>query len=146
MIAFLSALVVVLEPVGALLPAWQALFPQLGTSLIYRMIPARRVIVFAGLLLALGLYAFRPTLAQAVIVGIALFFVLLSQFVLLPNRLLVALDYPPNVPASQAGLGDDALVVGLAHKGEARAWPLESLVPHHLINDTLGGDPVLVAY
>jgi hypothetical protein len=139
MIAFLSAVAVVLALVGALLPPLLAFIPQLGTWLIYRMQPARRILVFAGLLLALGLYAPRPTPAQAVIVGIVLFFLMVSQFVLVPNRVLVALDHPPDVPASQAGLGGDAIILGLAHRGEARAWPLESLVPHHMINDTLGG-------
>ena len=57
-----------------------------------------------------------------------------------------ALDEPANVPASAAPWDDEDLVIGLEVEGEARAYPLAILVWHELVNDRLGGRPVLVSY
>ena len=43
-------------------------------------------------------------------------------------------------------LGDDAPVIALEIDGDARAYPLEILIWHELVNDTVGGVPVSVAY
>jgi hypothetical protein len=50
------------------------------------------------------------------------------------------------VPRAQSALGDDALVLGLEHGGEAHAWPIRYLVYHHQVQDTVGGQPVLATY
>lgn len=39
-----------------------------------------------------------------------------------------------------------ALVLGVAQGGEARAYPIRYLVYHHQVEDTVGGTPVLVTY
>ncbi|KAB1187385.1 MULTISPECIES: DUF3179 domain-containing (seleno)protein [Haloferax] len=44
------------------------------------------------------------------------------------------------------GLSEDAYVVGIERNGVARAYPLSILWWHEVVNDTLGGDPVLVTY
>jgi hypothetical protein len=44
------------------------------------------------------------------------------------------------------GLSEDAYVVGIERGGEARAYPLSILWWHEVVNDTLGGEPVLVTY
>jgi hypothetical protein len=38
------------------------------------------------------------------------------------------------------------LVIGVALKGEARAYPIEIIGYHHQVKDTVGGDPVMVTY
>jgi len=43
-------------------------------------------------------------------------------------------------------LVSDDRVAGLVVDGEARAWPLRLLRRHELVNDVLGGEPVVVAY
>jgi len=43
-------------------------------------------------------------------------------------------------------LVSDDRVAGLVINGEARAWPLRLLRRHELVNDVLGGEPVVVAY
>ncbi len=63
-----------------------------------------------------------------------------------PRDGIPALDAPPHVPASAAEWEDDEHVVGVALGGESRAYPLAVLVWHELVNDTLGGAPVLVSY
>ncbi len=57
-----------------------------------------------------------------------------------------ALDAPPHVPAAEAPWPADATVIGIAQGGEARAYPVPLLVWHELVNDTLGGEPILVSY
>lgn len=43
------------------------------------------------------------------------------------------------------GLADDAVVVGIEHEGQARAYPLSVLWHHEIVNDTLGV-PLVVTY
>ncbi len=58
-----------------------------------------------------------------------------------------AIERPTFIPAAQAGyLKDDDIVIALAIEGEARAYPIRILVRHELVNDHLGGSPVLVSY
>ena len=37
-------------------------------------------------------------------------------------------------------------VIGFAHGGEARAYPIALLNHHELVNDTVGGKPVTVGW
>jgi hypothetical protein len=57
-----------------------------------------------------------------------------------------ALDSPPTVAAPSAPWRDDEWVVGVEWPGGARAYPLAILVWHELVNDTVGGRPILVSY
>jgi hypothetical protein len=57
-----------------------------------------------------------------------------------------ALTNPEHSAAAGAPWSDDDLVMGVAHGGEARAYPLDILVWHELVNDTVGGRPILVSY
>jgi hypothetical protein len=59
-----------------------------------------------------------------------------------------ALTNPVVVGASEAGafLGPDALVLGVVENGEARAYPHNVLWWHEIVNDELGGVPIVVSY
>jgi hypothetical protein len=57
-----------------------------------------------------------------------------------------ALDHPPTLPSERSGWTDGDRVLGVVVGGEARAYPLAILVWHELVNDTLGGEPILVSY
>ena len=57
-----------------------------------------------------------------------------------------ALNNPEVAPGDQSFMGDDERVLGLVVSGQARAYPIGILWWHELINDTLGGLPVLVSY
>jgi hypothetical protein len=57
-----------------------------------------------------------------------------------------ALDHPPFLPHAEAPWKDADLVLGVAWRGEARAYPIAILDWHELVNDTLGGRPILVSY
>ncbi|HEX6223187.1 MAG TPA: DUF3179 domain-containing (seleno)protein [Chryseolinea sp.] len=43
-------------------------------------------------------------------------------------------------------LGDSSLVIGVAHNGEAKAYPVRYIAYHHQVRDTVGGKPVMVTY
>lgn len=59
----------------------------------------------------------------------------------------VPLDNPEFVTAGQASyLSDDELVLGLYVEGEARAYPVRTVFYHHIVNDWVGGRPILVTY
>jgi len=63
-----------------------------------------------------------------------------------PRDGIPALDSPTVVPADQASWGDDEMVLGVRAGGEARAYPIAVLNWHELVNDTLGGEPILVSF
>jgi hypothetical protein len=58
-----------------------------------------------------------------------------------------AIDDPVFVSAEEADfLQPDDLVLALAINGDARAYPANILNAHEIVNDTVGGEPVAVAY
>ena len=57
-----------------------------------------------------------------------------------------ALDRPDYDAAREASWGDDESVIGVVRGKEARAYPIAILVWHELVNDELGGDPILVSF
>lgn len=63
-----------------------------------------------------------------------------------PRDGIPALQDPERVPREKAPWDDDEMVIGVERNGEAAAYPIAILVWHELVNDTLGGDPVLVSY
>ena len=57
------------------------------------------------------------------------------------------LQHAPTVAAGEADyLGADERVFGVSINGEHRAYPLRILNPHEMANDTLGGEPIALAY
>ena len=57
-----------------------------------------------------------------------------------------ALVDPKVVPAGEAPWRDDQIVMGVSRNGESRAYPIALLNWHELVNDKLGGEPILVSY
>ena len=56
-------------------------------------------------------------------------------------------DFPQIVHAGEATyLESSELVLGLTLNGESRAYPIRMTWYHHIINDELGGIPVLVTF
>lgn len=49
-------------------------------------------------------------------------------------------------PRGENKFDEAALVVGVVHNGEAKAYPIRYLAYHHLVRDTVGGKPVMVTY
>lgn len=63
-----------------------------------------------------------------------------------PRDGIPALQDPERIPAGEAPWGADEMVVGVERNGAAAAYPIAILVWHELVNDELGGDPILVSY
>ena len=64
-----------------------------------------------------------------------------------PRDGIPALTNPKYVTSSEADfMSDDEDVLGLEMGGEARAYPLRVLSWHELVNDAIGGEPVLVSW
>lgn len=49
---------------------------------------------------------------------------------------------------SKAGnkLGDSAIVVGVQHNGEVKAYPVQFIIYHHQVRDTVGGKAMMITY
>jgi hypothetical protein len=46
----------------------------------------------------------------------------------------------------ESAVPEDSLVIGIDHGGESKAYPIRYLVYHHQVQDTVGGQPVIVTY
>ena len=64
-----------------------------------------------------------------------------------PKDGIPSIDAPQFVPVSEASdLADVEPVIGLEIDGDARAYPLRVLTWHEIVNDVVGGVPVIVTY
>ncbi|MCL7416799.1 MAG: DUF3179 domain-containing protein [Halalkalicoccus sp.] len=57
-----------------------------------------------------------------------------------------SIDEPTFADAADVDLADGAPVFGVIRNGEARAYPQSVLVWHEIVNDTIGDEPIAVAY
>ena len=53
---------------------------------------------------------------------------------------------PVFVPASEADTSPNELVMGVVVNGEAKAYPITPLIRREMVNDELGGVPILVTW
>ncbi|HYM91695.1 MAG TPA: DUF3179 domain-containing protein [bacterium] len=64
-----------------------------------------------------------------------------------PKDGIPAIDHPRFIAPRDAGwLADREPVVLVEHRGVARAYPLEILVWHEIVNDIVAGDPVVITF
>ena len=64
-----------------------------------------------------------------------------------PKDGIPAIDRPQFVSASRADfLEPDDAVLGIMHRGDARAYPIRILNWHEVVNDRIGGQPVAITY
>ncbi len=139
----LSSLAVFFAMIAAFTPLLPGIIPRIGLLPLYRTRLIRAVLILTAWALAIAACVNTPSSF------VALPFVLLLSIptiLLEPQRVFVSLDDPKHVPPSQANLREEALVLGFEESGSSAAWPFETLVPRHLINDRVGDAPLLVAY
>jgi hypothetical protein len=65
---------------------------------------------------------------------------------LLPFDAIRPVYDPQFASVSDAPLVDDELVIGIALNGEAKAYPITVLRSREIVNDELGGIPILVTW
>ena len=107
--------------------------------------------VFRGVFGALVLLGLRPAFARARWLP-ALGLLLVGSVAYLTNFKMAAdtMFYQPATVrlagAAANTVPPDRLVLGVAHNGQAKAYPIQYLGYHHQVRDTLGGKPVMVTY
>lgn len=57
-----------------------------------------------------------------------------------------SIDSPKFTPVKDANLQNGELVLGLNINGDVRAYPLQIIVWHEIVNDVVGGEPVAITY
>ena len=65
---------------------------------------------------------------------------------LLPRDAIFPIYEPRFVTAEEAGLDSGELVIGVELNGESKAYPIGPLVRREMVNDTVGGVPILVTW
>jgi carotenoid cleavage dioxygenase-like enzyme len=65
---------------------------------------------------------------------------------LLPRGRIAAVTEPEFVTAAEAEISDDAWVLGVAINGEAKAYSLNLLNRHEVVNDRFGDLPVAAVW
>jgi hypothetical protein len=121
------------------------LVPRFGIRLLYYVRKIR--IVVAGTAITLAIEAKRRSRSSRgwLYVGVVLALTPFSGF-LHAARILVPLDDPEHVQADDASVTDESMVVGVEVDGHAHAWLVRTLVPHHIVHDSVGGHPVVAAW
>ncbi len=141
----LSVFAIVISLLAIFAYGWVTAFPWLGIDTLYHLRTVRiGIAVTAWLTAGLG-YWLAPGTGSLIALLLVVALTPLSGF-LRAKKLLVGLDDPQHVSATEAGLADDAQVLAIALDERAVAWPLALLVPHHLSNDWIGKQPVLAAW
>jgi hypothetical protein len=56
------------------------------------------------------------------------------------------LGRPTFVPAGETNLDGDEKVIAVEVAGAARAYPIRSISYHHIVNDVVGGVPIVATY
>ena len=71
-----------------------------------------------------------------------------SIYTLLPKDGIRSIDDPRFVPAAEAAgdMTDGEFVIGVDINGDERAYPINVLSRHEIVNDTVGGRPIVVTY
>lgn len=143
----LSSLALATGTIGALFFLLIALLPQIGPHTVLQ--GERWKIFLAALSIGLATLNYLQTTpsknSHLVVLILTVLLALLNRR-LYPQRIFVALRNPTRRKPQEADLGDNAPVIGFAQNGEACAWALEMVVPHHLIETKVGGQPILLAY
>ena len=65
---------------------------------------------------------------------------------ILPRGRLAAINQPKFVPAREAKIRDEAWVLGIVVDGQARAYSLNVLNRHEVVNDRIGDRPIAVVW
>ena len=67
-----------------------------------------------------------------------------SQFI--PRDAIRPVYEPQFLPGQSAGLDPQELVIGVAINGESKAYPAGTLTSREMVNDEVGGVPILVSW
>ena len=103
------------------------------------------------LLLPYAIYAYRHAKIWKKIV-LSIFIILYGIVFYLFNFRFLAdkMFYQPNnkilATVAENKVDSNKLVIGIAINGQAKAYPIEIIGYHHQVQDTVGGEPVMITY
>ena len=65
-----------------------------------------------------------------------------------PKDGIPSIDNPIFVSVEEADqwIADNELVLAITYKGVKRVYPLQIMVWHEIVNDSIAGDPLLITY
>ncbi len=65
-----------------------------------------------------------------------------------PKDGIPSIDNPRYVTVAEADqwIADNELVLAIIYRGVTRVYPLQIMVWHEIVNDTIAGDPLLITY
>ena len=153
----LFALLVLANLAVVLIPAWiirpfRGQSPEALTLALALRAWAPLVTVVAGvatLILAIGLMRGARRREKA-LVALGMLLVIgsaaLARFNYFERVFFRPVASPQFESAAQARLDLDEMVLAVRSAGEARAYPIRAMAYHHLVNDTLGGVPLVATY
>lgn len=122
-----------------------AAIPALGVVPLLRPNLGKTLVSLLSMSLALLAYREAPGTGSSIaIAGSGLLWFATYRFH--PSRIFITLDHPPKAGAREALLSQSAPVLGYATESAAHAYPMEMVAPHHLIQDRIGDQEILVAY
>lgn len=103
----------------------------------------------AALLLAVGLMR-GARWRQKTLVTLGILLVVasaaLARFNYFERVFFQPISTPQFESAAQAKLDPDEMVLAVRSGAQARAYPIRAMAYHHLVNDTLGGVPLVATY
>ena len=66
----------------------------------------------------------------------------------IPKDAIPSIDHPKYVSLEEADqwIQDNELVLAITYKGIRRVYPLQIMVWHEIVNDSIAGEPILITY
>jgi len=102
----------------------------------------------SGLMIVVGLFRSQwkrkwlllfPIAIVAAVVYMANFVMAADHMFYQPKKVLM-------VSGSENKVDSNRLVIGVSNNGEAKAYPIQFLGYHHQVQDTIGGNPMIITY
>lgn len=124
---------------------------ELDAALVVLRFRALATLVFVGLAGLAAVPLWRRTVGRPARFGIgfALLLVCASAVAARINvfeRMFHPIESPAFEPVSQVKLDADEKVLSVRLNGAARGYPVRAIAYHHVVNDTVGGVPIVATY
>jgi hypothetical protein len=124
---------------------------ELAAALFVKQVGPVASIVFAVLGIAIAWFVWsnsRKWLPRAVSVVLALLGIAGAYLarVNVYELMFHPIDSPRFDSAEKVKIASDDMVIAVKMKDERRAYPIREMAYHHLVNDTLAGEPIVATY
>ena len=143
---FAGLLAVILSFLAIFINQWITLMPWLSINFQYRRKIVQILIAAAALTITISLAYFSRTPRNITFLILTILLTPLSGFNY-AKKFLVPLTDPKHETISKIDWPEDQLVLGhVSESGQAIAWTLDLLRPHHLINDWIEDKSILAGW